>query len=60
MRRKVLHEPWRRFVEALDQEISSPCDLHCFGGFVLMSCRACVAHQRRRAAATSGRRCSSA
>ena len=35
MRRKVLHEPWRTFFEALDQEISSPCDLHCFGGFVL-------------------------
>ena len=35
MRRKVLHEPWRTFFEALDQELSSPCDLHCFGGFVL-------------------------
>ena len=35
MRRKALHEPWRTFFEALDQELSSPCDLHCFGGFVL-------------------------
>ncbi len=35
MRRKVLHEPWHTFFEALDQEISSPCDLHCVGGFVL-------------------------
>lgn len=35
MRRKVLREPWRTFFEALDQELSSPCDLHCFGGFVL-------------------------
>jgi Nucleotidyltransferase of unknown function (DUF6036) len=35
MRRKVLHAPWRTFFEALDQELSSPCDLHCFGGFVL-------------------------
>jgi hypothetical protein len=35
MRRKVLHEPWRTFFEALDRELSAPCDLHCFGGFVL-------------------------
>ena len=35
MRRKALHEPWRTFFEALDKELSSPCDLHCFGGFVL-------------------------
>ncbi len=35
MRRKVLHEPWRTFFEVLDQELSSSCDLHCFGGFVL-------------------------
>lgn len=35
MQRKVLREPWRTFFEALDRELSSPCDLHCFGGFVL-------------------------
>jgi len=35
MRRKVLREPWRAFFEALDQELSASCDLHCFGGFVL-------------------------
>lgn len=35
MRRKALHEPWRSFFEALDRELAAPCDLHCFGGFVL-------------------------
>ena len=35
MRRKALHEPWRTFFEALDQELAAPCVLHCFGGFVL-------------------------
>jgi hypothetical protein len=35
MRRKRLREPWRTFFEALDQELSARCDLHCFGGFVL-------------------------
>lgn len=35
MPRKALHEPWRTFFEALDRELSAPCDLHCFGGFVL-------------------------
>ena len=35
MRPKVLHEPWHTFFEALDRELSVPCDLHCFGGFVL-------------------------
>ena len=35
MRRKLLREPWRTFFEALDQELSAPCALHCFGGFVL-------------------------
>ena len=35
MPRRTLHEPWRSFFEALDQELSAPCDLHCFGGFVL-------------------------
>ncbi len=41
MRRKALHEPWRTFFEALDQELSSPCDLHCFGGFVLTDLARC-------------------
>lgn len=35
MRRKAQREPWRSFFEALDQELAAPCDLHCFGGFVL-------------------------
>ena len=35
MPRRALQEPWRTFFEALDQELSGPCDLHCFGGFVL-------------------------
>lgn len=35
MRHRELHEPWRTFFEALDQELSARCDLHCFGGFVL-------------------------
>lgn len=35
MRHKALHEPWRSFFEALDRELAAPCDLHCFGGFVL-------------------------
>lgn len=35
MPRKALHELWRAFFEALDRELSGPCDLHCFGGFVL-------------------------
>lgn len=35
MRREALHEPWRALFEALDRQLSSQCDLHCFGGFVL-------------------------
>jgi hypothetical protein len=30
-----LHEPWRSFLHALDEQLSQPTELHCFGGFVI-------------------------
>jgi hypothetical protein len=35
MRGKALGQPWRGFFDALDRELTQPCALHCFGGFVL-------------------------
>lgn len=33
-----LHEPWRSFLRALDEELKVPTELHCFGGFVVAEC----------------------
>ena len=33
-----LHEPWRSFLQDLDQELNGPTELHCFGGFVVAEC----------------------
>lgn len=33
-----LHEPWRSFLRDLDEELSVPTELHCFGGFVVAEC----------------------
>ncbi len=30
-----LREPWRSFLHALDDQLSQPTELHCFGGFVI-------------------------
>lgn len=30
-----LHEPWRSFLRKLDEQLSQPTEIHCFGGFVL-------------------------
>ena len=30
-----LHEPWRSFLRRLDEQLSQPTELHCFGGFVI-------------------------
>jgi len=30
-----LHEPWASFLRKLDEQLSQPTDLHCFGGFVI-------------------------
>ncbi len=30
-----LHEPWRSFLRKLDEQLSQPTELHCFGGFVI-------------------------
>lgn len=35
MRSSRLHEPWRSFLHELEQHLSQPTDLHCFGGFVI-------------------------
>ena len=32
---RTLHEPWRSFLHDLDDELTGPTDLHCFGGFVV-------------------------
>jgi hypothetical protein len=28
-------DPWRSFLHDLDAELTGPCELHCFGGFVI-------------------------
>ncbi len=33
-----LHEPWRSFLQELDEELNVPTELHCFGGFVVAEC----------------------
>jgi hypothetical protein len=30
-----LHEPWRSLLHGLDEQLSQPTELHCFGGFVI-------------------------
>lgn len=32
---KQLHEPWRSFLHELDDQLTGPTELHCFGGFVI-------------------------
>jgi hypothetical protein len=31
----MLHEPWLSFLRAVDEQISGPTEIHCFGGFVV-------------------------
>lgn len=35
---RILREPWNGFFHALDDELSGPTELHCFGGFVVAEC----------------------
>jgi len=30
-----LHDPWRSFLHKLDEQLTQPTELHCFGGFVI-------------------------
>ncbi len=30
-----LHEPWNTFLHQLDKQLTTPTELHCFGGFVV-------------------------
>jgi hypothetical protein len=30
-----LHEPWDSFLRELDEQLTSPTELHCFGGFIV-------------------------
>ena len=32
---ETLNEPWRSFLEDLDEQLTGPTELHCFGGFVV-------------------------
>lgn len=32
---KSLHEPWASFLREVDDQLSEPTELHCFGGFVI-------------------------
>ena len=32
---ETLNEPWRSFLEDLDEQLAGPTELHCFGGFVV-------------------------
>lgn len=35
MSSRRLHEPWKSFLRGLDAQLTSPTELHCFGGFVI-------------------------
>ena len=34
MTSSAFHEPWKSFLRDLDESLSAPTELHCFGGFV--------------------------
>lgn len=38
MHSEAFQEPWASFLHDLDERLSHPTELHCFGGFVVAQC----------------------